>query len=68
MKSSFMSMVVLLVTVSSFAGMSESDLRFHKYEELKLAWEGKLTNKKSYALQEEARAWTDAVLFERARP
>jgi hypothetical protein len=51
--------------------MNESDLRYHRYEELCNAWKTehhvKLAVAKSYDIQEEAREWARSVAFERAR-
>jgi hypothetical protein len=48
--------------------MSESDLRYHKYAELKLEWEAKhpgrvIPNGISYTLHEQAQAWADGVVL-----
>ena len=55
-----------------FASMSDSDLRYHKYAELKLAWEiehpGRtIPNGMSYTLHEQARGWADDVVLRKAQ-
>jgi hypothetical protein len=56
------------VDSDEFSNMSESDLRYHKYAELKLEWQDKhpgrvIPNGISYTLHEQAQAWADGVVL-----
>ena len=56
--------------LSLFVGMSQSDLRYHKYAELMIAWQqehgaGPLPAATGYKLNDDANSWADLVIQSR---
>ena len=57
---------------AGFSDMSDSDLRYHMYAELKMKWEEEHPNKVipngvSYTLHEQARSWADDAAVRKSR-
>ena len=57
---------------AAFADMSDSDLRYHKYAELKLKWEQEhpnrvIPNGVSYTLHDQARICADDVVLRKSQ-